>query len=45
MAGRAQEWHAGYRDDTNQDNPLMTGIGYTGDIPILGIDVWEHGRR
>ncbi|WP_320130239.1 superoxide dismutase [uncultured Sphaerochaeta sp.] len=23
----------------NQDNPLMTG---TGDVPILGIDVWEH---
>lgn len=26
----------------NDDNPLMTGIQYTGDIPILGIDVWEH---
>ena len=23
----------------NQDNPLMDGDG---DIPILGIDVWEH---
>eukprot|EP00884_Botryococcus_braunii_P010103 jgi/Botrbrau1/19094/Bobra.0077s0008.1 len=26
----------------NQDNPVMTGLGYTGDIPILGVDVWEH---
>lgn len=25
----------------NQDNPLMTKLGYSG-IPILGIDVWEH---
>lgn len=25
----------------NQDNPLMTKLGYTG-TPILGIDVWEH---
>ena len=28
----------------NQDNTLMTGIQYPGDIPILGIDVWEHGE-
>ena len=27
----------------NDDNPLDTGIGYPGNIPILGIDVWEHG--
>ncbi|WP_185873630.1 superoxide dismutase [Blattabacterium cuenoti] len=26
---------------TNQDNPLMLGIGCEG-IPILGLDVWEH---
>ncbi|CAK0785451.1 hypothetical protein CVIRNUC_008660 [Coccomyxa viridis] len=26
----------------NDDNPLDTGIGYPGNIPILGIDVWEH---
>ncbi|KXK18484.1 MAG: Superoxide dismutase [Candidatus Parvibacillus calidus] len=25
----------------NQDNPLMTSLGYKG-IPIIGIDVWEH---
>jgi Fe-Mn family superoxide dismutase len=25
----------------NQDNPLMTKMGYAG-TPILGIDVWEH---
>jgi superoxide dismutase, Fe-Mn family len=25
----------------NQDNPLMTKLGYSG-APILGIDVWEH---
>ncbi len=25
----------------NQDNPLMTALGYKG-IPIIGIDVWEH---
>ncbi|MFY8188929.1 MAG: superoxide dismutase [Flavobacterium sp.] len=25
----------------NQDNPLMTKLGYTG-TPVLGIDVWEH---
>ena len=25
----------------NQDNPLMN-IGGCGDVPILGIDVWEH---
>ena len=29
----------------NDDNPLDTGIGYPGNIPILGIDVWEHGAR
>jgi Fe-Mn family superoxide dismutase len=28
----------------NQDNPLMTGLGYSGAIPILGVDVWEHVR-
>jgi Fe-Mn family superoxide dismutase len=26
---------------SNQDNPLMPGIG-CGGFPILGIDVWEH---
>ena len=26
---------------TNQDNPLMPGIG-CGGTPILGIDIWEH---
>ena len=26
---------------TNQDNPLMPGVG-CGGTPILGIDVWEH---
>ncbi|CAL5224309.1 g6976 [Coccomyxa viridis] len=26
----------------NQDNPLMVGAGYSGNQPILGIDVWEH---
>jgi len=25
----------------NQDNPLMSKLGYTG-TPIFGIDVWEH---
>lgn len=25
----------------NQDSPLMKGIG-SGNIPILGLDVWEH---
>ena len=25
----------------NQDSPLMTGIG-SGQVPILGLDVWEH---
>lgn len=25
----------------NQDNPLMTKLGYKG-VPIIGIDVWEH---
>jgi len=25
----------------NQDNPLMTKLGYSG-TPIFGIDVWEH---
>ena len=28
----------------NQDNPLMVGAGYSGNQPILGIDVWEHGE-
>lgn len=28
----------------NQDNPLMVGAGYSGNQPILGIDVWEHGK-
>lgn len=26
----------------NQDNPLMKKLGYSGHIPILGVDVWEH---
>merc|ERR1719161_302440 len=28
----------------NQDNPLMTGLGYDVEkmVPILGLDVWEH---
>ncbi|WP_185871994.1 superoxide dismutase [Blattabacterium cuenoti] len=26
---------------SNQDNPIMLGIGCEG-IPILGLDVWEH---
>lgn len=25
----------------NQDSPLMVGIG-SGNVPILGLDVWEH---
>ena len=25
----------------NQDNPLMSTLGYKG-VPIIGIDVWEH---
>ena len=29
----------------NQDNPLMAGAGYSGNQPILGIDVWEHGEN
>lgn len=23
----------------------MSGAGYSGNQPILGIDVWEHGER
>lgn len=26
----------------NQDNPLMKKLGYSGHVPILGVDVWEH---
>lgn len=26
----------------NQDSPLMKGLGYSGHVPILGVDVWEH---
>ena len=26
---------------TNQDNPLMPGLGCEG-VPIFGLDVWEH---
>lgn len=29
----------------NQDNPLMKKLGYSGHIPILGIDVWVSKRR
>ena len=31
----------------NQDNPLMKKLGYSGHVPILGIDVWvrRSGRR
>ncbi|KAK9918405.1 hypothetical protein WJX75_003905 [Coccomyxa subellipsoidea] len=26
----------------NQDNPLSAGLNYSGNTPLLGIDVWEH---
>lgn len=26
----------------DQDNPLMKKLGYSGHVPVLGIDVWEH---
>jgi superoxide dismutase, Fe-Mn family len=26
----------------NQDNPVMAGLGYSGRVPIFGVDVWEH---
>ena len=29
----------------NQDNPLMKKLGYSGHIPILGIDVWVRKKR
>jgi superoxide dismutase, Fe-Mn family len=28
----------------NQDTPLSKTLGYSGNIPILGLDVWEHVR-
>ena len=29
----------------NQDNPLMKKLGYSGHVPILGIDVWVRRRE
>ncbi|BDA46805.1 Superoxide dismutase [Mn] [Coccomyxa sp. Obi] len=26
----------------NQDSPLSSGLGYSGNTPLVGIDVWEH---
>ena len=26
----------------NQDNPLMKGLVKDANIPVLGLDVWEH---
>jgi len=39
--GVSKEGQLAVESSGNQDSPLMRGIG-SGNMPILGLDVWEH---